>query len=286
MAATDEHMLRIGEVSRRTGVSTELLRAWERRYGLLRPARTEGGFRLYSTDDEQRVRLMQELLARGLSAAEAARTALARTEERPAGPEEHGRALRDALDSFDEQGAHLALDRLLASLTAETVLADVVVPYLHELGERWESGEATVAQEHFATHVLRGRLLGLARGWDRGEGPRAILACPPGELHDLALVVFGLSLRGRGWRITFLGPDTPVETLADTADRLEPELVVLSAVDPARFREAVRGLGELAARHRVALAGAGADDALARRIGAELLAGDPVAAADGVAAQT
>lgn len=271
--------LRIGELSRRVGVSAELLRAWERRYGLLRPSRTPGGFRLYSADDERRVRTMQELLGRGLSAAEAAQAALAE----PAAPEPvtdaAGAELRAALDAFDEGAAHTAFDRLLAAFTVDTVLADVVLPYLRELGERWEAGDATVAQEHFASHALRGRLLGLARGWDRGGGPRALLACPPGELHDLPLVVFGLALRGRGWRVLFLGSDTPVETLADAVDLLRPELVVVSAVAAAPFEAAAEGLAAVAARHRLAVAGAGASAELAERLGAELLDADPVAAA-------
>ena len=95
------------------------------------------------------------------------------------------------------------------------MLRDVVLPYLRDLGERWERGEATVAQEHFASNVLRGRLLGLARGWGRGSGPRAVLACAPGELHDLPLIVFGLVLSARGWVITYLGPDTPISTIQE-----------------------------------------------------------------------
>jgi hypothetical protein len=71
------------------------------------------------------------------------------------------------------------LDGLLGTLSVEAVLAEVVLPYLHELGEAWERGEASVAQEHFASALLRGRLLGLARGWGGGSGPHALLACPP-----------------------------------------------------------------------------------------------------------
>ena len=104
----------------------------------------------------------------------------------------------------------------------------VLVPYLRELGERWARGDATVAQEHFASNLLRGRLLGLARSWDLGAGPRAVLACAEGELHDLPLVCFGLALRARGWRISYLGSDTPVASLVEAARTLEPEAVVVS----------------------------------------------------------
>jgi MerR family transcriptional regulator, light-induced transcriptional regulator len=69
----------------------------------------------------------------------------------------------------------------VSDLSLATVLRDVVLPYLTELGERWERGTASVAQEHFASNLIRGRLAGLARGWGNGHGPRAVLACPPGS---------------------------------------------------------------------------------------------------------
>ena len=122
------------------------------------------------------------------------------------------------------------VDELLAATTVDVFLRDVVLPYLHELGDRWQRGEASVAQEHFASNVLRGRLLGLGRDWGRGIGPRALLACLPGEQHDLGLIAFGLALRSRGWRITYLGADTPLETLESAAEALEPDLVAVSAV--------------------------------------------------------
>jgi MerR family transcriptional regulator, light-induced transcriptional regulator len=194
--------LRIGELSRRSGVSPELLRAWERRYGLLRPTRSSGGLRLYSEDDLERVRVMQRHLSEGLAAAEAAAIA-AREPERerdtpPLLPATARGELAEALDAFDEPRAQGVLDRLLAVATVDAVLSDIVLPYLNELGERWVRGEASVAQEHFASSVLCGRMLGLARGWGRGLGPVALLACLPGEQHELGLLAFGLALRSRG----------------------------------------------------------------------------------------
>lgn len=285
--------LRIGELGRRVGVSPELLRAWERRYDLLRPDRSPGGFRLYSDTDVERIRVMKEHLGRGLSAAEAARLARA-GEPQVAGESVADRgelvaerdALRESLDRFDEVGAHIALDRLLSTFTVEAVLGDVVIPVLHELGDRWERGEATVAQEHFASNLLRGRLLGLARSWDRGSGPRALLACPPNELHDFGLVVFGLGLRARGWRITFLGADTPLETIADTASRIAPDLIVIAALMPSRIRSALPPIRGLAEDWRVAIAGAAATQKLADQCGAELLGEDPLGAAERLAGFT
>ena len=228
-------VLRIGELSRRLGVSDHLLRAWESRYGLLQPVRSSGGFRLYSEADALRIRRMQAHLARGLSAAEAARAVLGEDvggDRAPSTTSELYGALRQALDAFDEPAAQAVLDRLLSDYSLTTTLREIVLRYLAELGERWEQGTASIAQEHFASNVLHGRLAGLARGWGTGHGPLAILACPPGELHDLALMVFGIVLNRNGWRIDYLGMSTPVEELARTVDARHPDLVVLAATLP------------------------------------------------------
>ena len=286
-----EPHLRIGALSQRVGVSPELLRAWEQRYGLLEPVRSNGGFRLYSAADEVRVRSMQRHLEAGVSAAQAAQLALAETSTRsddelqPAGLAPLAGQLRAALDRLDEPGANAVLDRLLAAFTLETVLRDVVLVYLRELGERWERGDASIAQEHFASNVLRGRLLGLARGWGRGSGRTSLLACAPGELHDLPLIVFGLVLAGHGWAIAYLGPDTPVATLRDASARVRPDLVVVSASAAERLRAAESELTELARVVPLALAGAGASGAFADGIGAKLIDGDPVTAAGRIAAE-
>jgi DNA-binding transcriptional MerR regulator len=284
-----EHaVLRIGELSKRSGVSPELLRAWERRYDLLRPVRSPGGLRLYSVDDLERVQLMRRHLDDGLAAAEAA--ALASRAEpagaprsRPGGASPSVTALAHALDRFDEPAAQAAIDEVLAAATVDTLLTAVVLPYLNELGERWHRGDASIAQEHFASSVLRGRLLGLARGWGRGLGPLALLASLPGEEHELGLIAFGLALRARGWRIGYLGADTPLETVAEVADSLDPTVVVLNAVTGERVTALAPQLAELARRHRLAIGGAGAADVPAD---SELLAlvADPVAEAERVTA--
>ena len=241
--------LRIGELSRRTGVSETTLRAWERRYALLRPGRSEGGFRLYADDDVGRVRSMQEHLGRGVSASEAARLALDEPETSGVAPVEGlANELSAALEALDDVAAQAALDRTLATLSVEGALRDVLLPVMSGVGEGWEDDQAAIAREHFATNLVRGRLLALARGWDLGGGPRALLACAPDEQHDLGLIAFGLALRARGWRITYLGPSTPVTTLAEAARLTQPALIVAElvarAAAPRRRRGAPRpGLG-------------------------------------------
>lgn len=284
-------VLRIGELSRRLGVSDHVLRAWERRYGLLQPVRSAGGFRLYSEDDVRRVRRMQVLLAQGLSAAEAARAAIG---EEPQPPErgnqqaevvpdslaDAARTLAAALDEFDEPAAHAVIDQLLSTLTVETVIRDVLMPYLGELGERWARGSVSVVQEHFASNVIRGRLAGLGRGWGHGHGPRALLACLPGEQHELALLAFGVVLNRNGWRISYLGADTPLDELIQATTAVPPDLVVLAATAAERFDGLTDQLSELARVAPLAIAGAGASQEIADAIGARLLTDDPVTTAE------
>jgi methanogenic corrinoid protein MtbC1 len=281
----DDGYLRIGEFSQRVGVSPERLRAWERRYSLLTPDRSNGGFRLYSDADVARVQRMLGHLERGASAAEAARLAV----EAPAvaGPADAGPVrldaevarLRACLDDFDDAGAHGVLDDLLATFALETVLRDVLLPYLRDLGDRWLSGEVSVGQEHFASNLLRARLLSLAQGWGQGAGPRAVLAAPPGDHHDLGLIMCGLCLARQGLRVVFVGADSPIETLITTVHTVRPALVLLAAMDPTAL-EAVRdSLRELGDEVPLYLGAGGASAEFAEELGATYVAGDPVSVA-------
>jgi MerR family transcriptional regulator, light-induced transcriptional regulator len=278
--------LRIGQLARRTGVSPELLRAWEQRYGVLQPTRTAGGFRLYSAADEARVQRMQGLVSGGLAAAQAANLVLSGNDPAPGTIPASVTTLEDAagdltasLDRLDEQAANSALDRLFSIYTVETVLQEVILPYLHRLGERWESGEVSVAQEHFASNLLRGRLLGLAQGWGQGRGPGAILACVPGEQHELGLLAFGVALRRRGWRITYLGTNSPIDAVAYTSRSLVPAVVVLLSINPQGFLDHAREIHQLAKQVPVMIAGTGATPEAARQTHTQIMDQDPVSAA-------
>jgi MerR family transcriptional regulator, light-induced transcriptional regulator len=270
--------VRIGELSRRVGESPELLRAWETRYGLVAPERTPGGLRLYSDEDERRVRLMRHHIDAGLSASEAARLAKLADDPQPGVPSttlaEIEITLERSFDALDEPAAQAALDRLFMACGLRQALDEVILPLLHRLGARWAAAQVSVAQEHFASNIIGGRLRALARGWGHGVGPRAILAAPPGELHELGLLCFGLALRERGWRITYLGADSPLADITDALDGLSPVIVVLAAMTPQRFLDSADAVTALAAQVRVGLAGAGASAALANRLGAESLAGE------------
>ena len=282
----DRPLLRIGELSRRLGVSDHVLRAWENRYGLLQPVRSPGGFRLYSEADERRIRRMQAYLADGLSAAEAARATLGGDAitslgyltgprlTKSAGSEPSAR-LRQALDAFDVPAAQAVLDRLLADLSVPAVLRDVVLPYLAELGERWQRGTASVALEHFASNLIRGRLAGLARGWGSGHGPQALLARPPGsctiwrswfsESRSTATAggsaISGRAPRPRSWSV----PPAP-------------RVLTWSSSPPPSRRPSSRSARSSAHSPGapLALAGAGATAQIATAAGARLMTGDPV----------
>lgn len=278
-------LIRIGMLSDLTGVSEDVLRSWERRYGLLTPQRTAGGFRLYEDEDVRRVRSMTQLIASGLSAGEAARYILETA--RGDVPEESSHenspvedvrtSLEAAFRSLDDDRLGAAIDRLLATLDLDSAIREVLIPALQTLGSDWASGTVSVAQEHFAVNVLRGRLMALARGWDQGFGPRALLACPPHELHDVSLVLFGLALRRRGWRITFLGANTPLDEVASIQALLSPDLTVLFA---ANWGEHHSIATELSAHQGAAITLAGSTAGpFAAATGCRWLDSDPVHAA-------
>jgi DNA-binding transcriptional MerR regulator len=286
-------LVRIGELARRSGLPAGTLRAWERRYGVVSPVRGDSGYRLYSTSDERRVRAMARMIEAGLAPAEAAGRVVAQAEAAaaPTAPTAAaegdgsgiGAELLAALLAFDEDAADRELDRAIASLSIDAVLGDVVLPVLREVGNLWSRGDADVSQEHFASGIVRGRLLGLARGWGGGEGRLAMLACPSGEAHDLGLICFGLILRSRGWRIAFLGADTPVPSILDAVERTRPDVTVLFAMDPEPFESGGEVLEGVAAGTDLLLAGPGVRPG-APPAGGRVLRGDPISAAVGIAA--
>jgi MerR family transcriptional regulator, light-induced transcriptional regulator len=284
----------IRELSRRVGVSTDLLRKWERRYGVLKPARTVGNQRLYSRLDEARARVMLGHVRQGVPAAQAAELAIGtrfRIQSKPDGPEPAAdnweRARREmarALERYDETAAEHALEKLLATTTVTQTIGRAFLPYLREVGERWAAGHLNVAQEHFASGFIHGRMMTFARGWDRGLGPRALLACPGGEQHTLGLLAFGIALHEVGWRITYLGADTPATMLAQAAAAVRPALTVISVTDRGRLDGVHPELGRLAIRFPLAVAGAGCNADTASVFGARYLAHDPITAAASLAA--
>jgi methanogenic corrinoid protein MtbC1 len=183
---------------------------------------------------------MKRALDEGLSAAEAAHRALAPARSTEAALRDARERLLAAARAYDEAAVHSALDQALAGFALETVLRELILPALRQIGDEWDRGELEVGEEHFATTLIRERLLSLSRLWGRGGGPLAILACAPDERHDIGLIAFGLVLRSHGWRILLLGADTPIDTLAKAAAAMKPQLVVVASMDGALL-DAVAG---------------------------------------------
>jgi DNA-binding transcriptional MerR regulator len=283
--------LRIGPFSERVGVKPDLLRAWERRYGLLRPTRSAGGFRLYTDADARRITRMRDALASGLSAAQAAEAAIAA--EPPGATIASGgdgvapldiavsRVLQ-AVARYDEGALRAVLDDSFAGVGIERTVGEVIVPALRAIGSGWEAGTMLVGQEHLASNVIRGRLQALKPLVGFGEGPLAVLACAPGEQHDISLLAFGVLLQARAWKVVFMGANTPLEPLQRAAQELRPALTVVAAFDERLLQAQEGALRELARTTRTALAGPGASASLAERAGAERLGEDLVAAAAGI----
>jgi MerR family transcriptional regulator, light-induced transcriptional regulator len=279
--------MRISELSRRVGVNAETLRAWERRYGVLRPRRTDGNTRLYSALDEARVRVMKRYIAEQVPVAQAAEMAMSaqlRLSSGSAGglPDHERRTamqeLAGTLGVFDETSADRTLQQLLGAYSVTAVLRDVILPYLHEIGERWEQNTISVAQEHFASQFLQARLHALSRGWDRGLGPRAVLAAAPGDHHTLAITCFGIALHRLGWRVVGLGAATPIEMIREVVESTGASLVGVSASVVGMLEPHAAALADLADATQVAIGGYATTPELARRCRALYLE-EPIAGA-------
>lgn len=261
--------LNIAALSQRTGVPAETLRKWEQRYGVLRPERTPGGQRRYSEVDVARVEWLRERLAEGYRIGEAAALLGGVEVEAARTPAELRRALLDAVSASDVASIEALLDQALTVFPLEQTLSRIVAPVLERVGEWWSSGEVSVAQEHLVTAAVRARLdrrLADARGGVRGV---AVLACVPGERHEIGLLMLAALLRADGWQIAYLGPDAPLDDAAALTTQLEAPLLALSMTmaenGVALTRPAVpRGT-------TVVLGGSGATPRVARKLGATLI---------------
>jgi methanogenic corrinoid protein MtbC1 len=186
--------------------------------------------------------------------------------------------LLEALDEYDEAAAQHAVAEVLDRYDLEDALTQVLMPFLVEVGSRWAAGEVSVTQEHFASHIVRSRLAGLgalaARIPPSDDRPKVVVACPPGERHDIAPLAFSVLLRRAGRQVRYLGADTPVLDLASAFRRIRPDLVVVAASRPTALLGSGRELRRIAARNVLAIAGAGASRKLAKDLGGIWLDGD------------
>ena len=248
--------LRIGAVSRRTGVAVTTLRAWESRYGVLRPSRTEGGHRLYSEEDVDRVLAVLRLTAQGWSVGAAAASITAErspsrlglvpdldgapTEPASDTTSAHARAeLARAVRAYDGSAAEGVLDASIARLGVAFALEQVIMPMMRDLGEGWQEDPSLIAAEHFATNSLRPRLMRIVTAARSATAPRCVAAAPAGEDHELGVLAAAAVAADLGFQVTYLGSRTPCSALERSVATLRPDVVLIGAVTARAGREFV-----------------------------------------------
>jgi methanogenic corrinoid protein MtbC1 len=240
-------MYTIKETAARTGIPVALLRAWERRYGVVEPSRTGGGYRLYDDASIDRLRTMRRLVDDGWSPSVAA-AAILRGEVPPPEPRPPaGPALADASGSvgdaqlvagflgaaiaLDPGEVEAALDRIFAAGTFETVVDRVLVPALIGLGEAWAEGRLGVAGEHAASHAVLRRLAAAfqAAGQPGHPAGSVLVGLPSGSRHELAALAFSIAARRAGLPVLYLGPDLPPGEWVASLSRVQPRAAVIGS---------------------------------------------------------
>ena len=244
------HPVRV--VAQRTGLSTHVLRAWERRYGVVAPIRTEGGQRLYTDADIERLILLRTLTSQGGAISQLAQlpqSDLARRVEEDraarsgsasggadldAGAARWREAALRAIEALDGVGLRRQLERAVVALGTTHFLEGVVGPVLIEIGHRWRAGEMGIAHEHLATAVFRQVL-----GWVRetaeagSRAPALVVATPPNQIHEGGAMLVAATAATEGWRVIYLGVDLPATEIAAAALRTGARVVALSLIHPA-----------------------------------------------------
>lgn len=269
--------INIGRVAELTGIPPVTLRAWERRYGLPKPQRTASGHRLYSMDEVVLVQRLTALMANGYSISRA--VAKVREQEDGTAPTLPQQSLPNrwdtyrfrllaAIDSFDISALESSYSEALSLFPVDRVIDEIMLPVLHQLGDEWEQREDGIAREHFFSAFLRNKIgARFSHEISRVQGPVMVLACLPGESHEMGLMLFGLTASARNHKVIYFGADLPLSQYPPLIDKLRPSAIVLSGsyveLDPAlsaglaqlatRFAGPVYLGGELSEHHREAL---------------------------------
>jgi DNA-binding transcriptional MerR regulator/methylmalonyl-CoA mutase cobalamin-binding subunit len=243
-------MYTIKQASARTGLGAPLIRAWERRYGVISPTRTPGGYRLYDDDAIKTLLTMRGLLDRGWTASEAARAIGAgevavddvAIDQRPGpGPTVSATANRArvierfvaAAESTSSAETEAAIDEILASGSFEAVVDDLLLPAAAAIGESWAAGRMSVAAEHAASAAIARRLAAAFQAAAIANRTTVLVGLPPGSRHELGALAFAVALRRRGVGVMYLGPDVPVDAWVDIAHRTKARAAVIGVVTAA-----------------------------------------------------
>jgi DNA-binding transcriptional MerR regulator/methylmalonyl-CoA mutase cobalamin-binding subunit len=246
-------------VVRLTGLSADIIRAWERRYGVVAPIRGPRGARLYTAADVSHLRLLARVVdsgraigdVAGLSSAEL--EALASSQQpqsetngalQPAlaGPAAVVEHVLAAIERFDMVQIERLLSDSLVAMSSGPFARSVVAPLLTEVGQRWSAGQLTVADEHLLTGVLRNLLSGLIRSRTTTAQPHVLLATPTGERHEFGLLLVSLLLLDGGLGLRYLGIDLPAAEIVAAARRSRAAVVGLSLVDAGNRDQAAEHL--------------------------------------------
>jgi DNA-binding transcriptional MerR regulator/methylmalonyl-CoA mutase cobalamin-binding subunit len=255
-------MYTIKEAAARTGLSVPVLRAWERRYGVVSPTRTPGGYRVYDEAALARLRSMRRLIDDGWSASAAAAAVVdgrdlqaaasgraARATRPPGSP--GNRSLADELvaatAALDDDGIEAVLDDMFAAGSYERVVEDHIAPALRAIGDAWAAGRVAVAGEHVASNAIQRRLAAAFQASSpaaAGERP-VLVGMPPGARHELGSLIFATAARRAGLPVVYLGADLPLDDWIAAVDQTNPRAVVIGALmndDGAAARAVASGL--------------------------------------------
>ena len=252
MAQTAHALYPISTVSELTGVNVVTLRAWERRYGIIEPNRSEGGRRLYSDADVERIQTVLDMLDEGMTISGVAE-ALRRAERQdegvaiPGGPwPQYIDEMIQAIAGFDDIRLEATYTQVMSLYPIDVVTERLLTPLLQALGDRWQSQQGTVAEEHFFSVFMRNKLGARFHHRNlRNTGPKLVAACLPGESHEFGLLLFSLMAHSHGYRITLLGANLPLEELPTVVQRSGSDGIILSGsidVDCAQLHGSLRHL--------------------------------------------
>jgi methanogenic corrinoid protein MtbC1 len=220
--------LNIAALTQRTGVPSDTIRKWEQRYGVLHPERTAGGQRRYSELDVARVEWLKERIHEGYRIGEAA-ALLGAGDQVARTADELTTAIVAATIASDLHALGQLVDQALALSTLEESFFRVLTPALVEVGERWAAGSLSVAQEHLASSTVRAALQKLLSDQRADVRGTAVLACAPGERHEIGLLMLAVMLRSDGWQVAYLGADTPCADAIALSNRLAASALCFSA---------------------------------------------------------
>ena len=231
-------------VIRRTGLTADVIRAWERRYGAVNPSRSEGGQRLYSESDVVRLALLRKAAADGHSIGEIARLDSAALEVLATqGRAGHGRpddgsaaalVVAEAIaatESLDQSTLEAVLKRAVLTLGATRFIDSIAADVLRQVGDRWHAGTLAPFHEHLASDTVRRVLAWVSDAYEpERRAPCVVVATPAGEYHELGAMIAAAAASEESWRVVYLGANLPAADIAAAAKAVSADVVALSLV--------------------------------------------------------